>query len=277
VIKARLNTTRTNRNQIRERLKMLVVRSPITGQIITTDLDLGEWITPAKELYLISDFDRIQLRVGVPGKYVESLPEGAPVEVEVPEIGAKLKGKVRAVVRHVDTASGNFIVRVFVDNPANLPLSGLLAQASLPTGSAAKVKLVPRDAIVRRGDATTVVVVRDSVAQIVAVKVRGDVRDSVIVEAPNLKSDEPVVVRGNERLFPGMPVAIAPPPGAPTGGANGGQKPPGAPPDAKPAAAPDPKPSAAPPDAKPGAAAPGRAAPKSGSEPGAEAKAKPAQ
>jgi RND family efflux transporter MFP subunit len=209
VLQARLETTRSNRDRVHERLKMLVLRTPIDGQIITADLDLGQWITPNTEVYQVSNFERIQLRVGVPSKYVNDIPEGAIVTVAVPEIGARLDGKIRAVVRHVDSATGNFTVRIYVDNPKNLPLSGLLAQASLPTGEVARVKLVPRDAIVRRGEFTQVVVVRDNVAQIVPVQVRGDVRDSVIVDAPDLKAEEPVVVRGNERLFPGMPVAVS--------------------------------------------------------------------
>jgi RND family efflux transporter MFP subunit len=206
VIEARLNTTRVLRDRLRARLKLLIVRAPIDGQIITADLDLGQWVTQNNELYEISGFERIQLRVGVPGKFVNTIPEGAPVELRVPEIGEKLSGRIRAVVRHVDASSGNFILRIFVDNPKHLPLSGLLAEATVPTGSEAKIKVVPRDAIVRRGDLTQVVVVRENKAQIVPVTVTGDLRDQVIIVANDLKPQEQVVVRGNERLFPGMPV-----------------------------------------------------------------------
>jgi multidrug efflux pump subunit AcrA (membrane-fusion protein) len=108
----------------------------------------------------------------------------------------------------VDTASGNFMLRIDVDNPKGLTLSGLLAEAEVPTGAEAKVKVVPRDAIVRRGAATQVVVVRENKAQVVPVTVTGDLRDQVIVVSNDLKPQEQVVVRGNERLFPGMPVSI---------------------------------------------------------------------
>ena len=210
VIQARLATTRSNRDRIQERLKLLVVRTPIAGQIIAANLDLGQWITPATEVYLISNFERIEMRVGVPAKHLKDVPEGSAVNIKVRENGAALSGRVHAVIRHVDEASGNFIVRILVDNPKNLPLSGLLAQVSLPTGEPSLVKLVPRDAIVRRGESTQVVVVRGNVAQIVLVQIRGDVQESVIVDAPDLKAEELVVVRGNERLFPGMPVAASP-------------------------------------------------------------------
>ena len=209
VIHARLATTRANRDRIQERLKLLVVRTPIDGQIIVSDLDLGQWITPNVEVYRVSNFERIEILVGVPAKHLNDVPEGSAVTVKVRENGAALTGLVHAVIRHVEEASGNFIVRIFVDNPKHLPLSGLLAQVSLATGAPSLVKLVPRDAIVRRGESTQVVVVRDNVAQIVPVQIKGDILDSIIVESPDLKAEELVVVRGNERLFPGMPVAAS--------------------------------------------------------------------
>jgi len=208
VIEARLRTTRASRDRLRERLRLLVVRSPINGQVISADLDLGQWVTQNKELYQIANSEKIQVRIGVPAKYVNSVPEGAAVELDVPEVGAKLKGRIRAVVRHVDAQSGNFIMRVIVDNPQGLVLSGLLAQVTIPTGAQSTVKVVPRDAIVRRGEATQVVVVRDNKAQIVPVKVTGGLRDQVIVVAADLQPKESVVVRGNERLFPGMLVNV---------------------------------------------------------------------
>lgn len=208
VIQANLQTAIAMRHRLQERLKLLVVRSPITGQIVSDDLELSEWITTNRQIYRIADFRRMELRVAVPGRFVDSIPRGAPVEVTVPEIGQSLSGKIVAVVQHVEAESGNFIVRVALDNPRRLPLSGLLAQAVVPLGARQSLKVVPRDAIVRRGDSTQVVVVRENMAQIVPVKVEGDLENSVIVAAADLNPTEPVVVRGNERLFPGMPVDI---------------------------------------------------------------------
>ncbi|MCZ6748643.1 MAG: efflux RND transporter periplasmic adaptor subunit [SAR324 cluster bacterium] len=207
VFEARLTTTRAMRDRLRGRLKMLVVRSPISGQIVSSDLDLGQWITPNGEIYRIANFARIELQIGVPGKFVHTVPEGAAVEVFVPEIERTLKGRIRAVVQHVEADSGNFTVRIDVSNPKRLPLSGLLAHATVPLGKRKQVKVVPRDAIVRRGNSTQVVVVRDNVAQIVPVTIDGAIADAVIVTA-DLEPKEPVVVRGNERLFPGMRVNV---------------------------------------------------------------------
>jgi RND family efflux transporter MFP subunit len=208
VIAARLETTRAARDRLRERLKLLVVRAPVDGQVIAYDLKLGEWVTQNKELYQIANFEQIQVLIGVPARHVNTVPEGAPVALAVPELGAKLTGRIQAVVRHVDAQSGNFQMRVVVENHKGLVLSGLLAQVTVPTGAPSVVKVVPRDAIVRRGEATQVVVVRENTAQVVPVKVAGGLGDGVIVVAAELKPKEQVVVRGNERLFPGMPVSV---------------------------------------------------------------------
>ena len=208
VIEARLTTSQATANRLRRKLKMLVIRSPIQGQIVSIDLEIGQWITPNKEIFEISNFESFVLRVGIPAKFINTVQRGARVEINVPELQQRLTGKIHAIIHHVESSTGNFSVRIRLGNPNKLPLSGLMAEATVPIGPRKKVKIVPRDAIVRRGQTTQIVVVRDNTAQIVLVKVQGNLDGAVIIAASGLKAKESVVVRGNERLFPGTPVKV---------------------------------------------------------------------
>lgn len=208
VMKARHASAVAQLKRVQTQVELLTVRAPISGQIIKTDLEIGQWISSNKPIFEIYNFSRFELLVGLPGKFMNKVSTDSAVKVNVGEIGEVLQGKILAVVRHVDAFSGNFKLRISADNPRGLPLSGLLAHIAVPVGGGEAVLTVPRDAIVRRGGKTTVVVVREGKAQIVAVSVKGNINQSDVIVAGTLKAKEEVVVRGNERLFPGTPVMI---------------------------------------------------------------------
>ncbi|MBF0286460.1 MAG: efflux RND transporter periplasmic adaptor subunit [SAR324 cluster bacterium] len=201
-----------SRNAEIHRLSTLVdsysVKAPFDGQIISSSAEIGMWTTPSHVLYQIVNYDVLELKLGVPGKFLGEVLVGGLAHVQVGNSTQKREGTITSVVNHVEGSTGNFLVEIHVANPEKEALSGLLAQATIPIGKPMKKLLVPRDAIVRRGDRTHVVVVREGIAQIIPVQVKGNQKELVVIEAKSLKPGEQVVIRGNERIFPGTPVTI---------------------------------------------------------------------
>jgi RND family efflux transporter MFP subunit len=210
VTRARLDASRVQVARLKEQLERMVIRSPIAGQVVSAALELGQWITPNQPLFEIYNYDEYEVLVGVPGRLLALMPASGDAEVLVPEFSVSLQGEILAVVRHVNTQTGNFTLRVRVANRDGLPLSGMLARVRLPMGQARRILTVPRDAVVRNGEQTHVVLVsEDGKAQIVPVQVQGNFGGAVIVTGQGLDDGAVVVVRGNERLFPGTPVRVA--------------------------------------------------------------------
>jgi RND family efflux transporter MFP subunit len=208
MIEARLGSDLARVRQFADQLARMAIKAPIAGQIVSAELEIGQWISPNKPLYEIYSYDGFEVLVGVPGRYLPDVPEAGRVAITVPEFDRQLEGEIKAVIRTVDSRNGNFTLRVRVHNPKALPLSGLLARVQVPLGRSAAVLTVPRDAIVRQGESTHVVLVRDGKAAIVPVEVGDSLHGSVIVTGKGLRPDEVVVVRGNERLVTGMPVEV---------------------------------------------------------------------
>lgn len=205
---ARLESAKAQYNQLKQRLDMMVIRAPISGEVVLDDLRIGQWVNSNTVIYEIYNYLEFELRVGLPAKFLNRIPGRQPIEIAVPEIGETLTGRIAAVVRHVSAKTGTFTLRIRVDNPSGKPLSGLTGQALVPIGRPGTMLAVPRDAVVRRGNTSQVVVIRKGVAQIVKVRVTGNMGDAVIVDSDGLSPKELVVVRGNERLAPGTPVRI---------------------------------------------------------------------
>ena len=206
---AGLESTKAQKHELQERLAMMTIRSPIDGEVVRTELEIGQWVSSSAVLFEVYNYSQFELQVGVPGKYMDRIAAGSPVDIVVSEIDRRLTGRVVAAVRHVSAQSGKFVLRVQVDNPHNDFLSGLLAEVQVPLAKIGGALSVPRDAIIRRGGLSQVVVVRDGTAHVVNVQIAGDLGDAVLVESEGLKLDEQVVVRGNERLFSGMKVLVA--------------------------------------------------------------------
>jgi RND family efflux transporter MFP subunit len=214
VAQARLHSDRVQVERLQDQLARMVIHSPIDGQVITANVETGQWITPNQPIVEIYNYDHFEVFVGVPGRFLTSVRSSGRVEVTVPELGLALVGEIQVVVHNVDRATGNFKIRIGIDNPRQLPLSGMLAKVKLPLGERDLLLIVPRDAVVRRIDSIHVVAVEKGRAMTIPVRILGNREDSVIVAGEGLRSAMQVVVRGNERLFTGMPVQIANPTGA---------------------------------------------------------------
>lgn len=208
VAEAEFGTNQAQVERLEEQLKRMVLRAPLGGQIVKASVDLGQWVTPNQPLFEIYNFERYEVRVGVPGRYLTAVPYAGVVDVFLPELEQRLTGEILSVVQHVSSDSGNFALRVSLSNPSGLPLSGMVARVRLPLEAYRSMLTVPRDAIVRQGDRTHVVRVEDNKAQIVLVQVRGSLGDSVIVVAKDLRPLQLVVIRGNESLLPGAAVRV---------------------------------------------------------------------
>ncbi|MBF0277018.1 MAG: efflux RND transporter periplasmic adaptor subunit [SAR324 cluster bacterium] len=195
-------------NRMASLVASYLIKAPFSGQILSSSVDLGKWVTPAQVLFQIVNYEKLELKLGIPGKFLGKIPVQTDVEIQLKESSKILQGQITSVIHHIEESTGNFTAIVHVANPEGMPLSGLLVQVSIPIGIPAEKMFVPRDAIVRKGSRTHVVVVRDGMAQIVPVQVDGNQKDLVVIQAKGLQAGEPVIVRGNERIFPGTPVTI---------------------------------------------------------------------
>ncbi len=105
---------------------------------------------------------------------------------------------------------------VTLDNSFGQLAPGMSLTAWVPTGKTAKRLTVDKDAVLRNETGTAYVYVArrqgpqssstPAVATPVNIKELFPVGRRVVVESRNLQDGDLVVIEGNERLFPGMPI-----------------------------------------------------------------------
>ena len=130
-------------------------------------------------------------------------------------------GKVTGIAPQASETTHTFPVIVWVENTEGRLGSGMLVRATLSMKDKFDSLAVSKDAIIRQGEQTMVYTIVDGKAVPIMVMMSSSAGTMVAVAGEGLVEGMPVVVRGNERIFPGSPVRT-PEDSEQQGGAAGG-------------------------------------------------------
>jgi multidrug efflux pump subunit AcrA (membrane-fusion protein) len=199
-----------------DRLDKYTVRAPFDGFVINEMTQAGAWVQQGMAVAEVVEIDPVEVEVYVPETNIGFVRPGMQVVVRVDAIpGRMFEGEVVRIVPFADARARTFPVKVRVANPAESGthplLPGMLAQVKLPTNVERVSLMVPKDALQLGGEQPTVMKIVDGKAVAVSVNI-GASLDSLIAIEPlvegSLAENDTIVVRGNERLRQGQPVAI---------------------------------------------------------------------
>jgi RND family efflux transporter MFP subunit len=207
--------------------------APFEGVVSRRHIEVGNWLKVGDPVADLVQLNPLWVEVSVPENVIGRVSKGDAATVTIDAMGgAELDATVDLVLPEADIASRTFRVRLLLPNPDYRILPGFFARATLARRDQAPQLSVPKDAILTGAEGQRVVVMREGKAAFVPVKVIGFSGEHAAVEA-SLEPGEFVVVRGNERAFPGqtlIPTNLGGPPGGGGPGGPGGG--PGGPPGA---------------------------------------------
>lgn len=188
-------------------LRRSTVRAPFPGVVVAEHTAVGEWVDAGGPVVEMVDDTDLEVTVEVPERQFSGISVGAVTGVRFEALGGfEVSGKVRAVVPRADPQSRSFPVKVSIPNEEGRIGVGMLARVLLPVGGREEVVAVPKDAVSRQGARAWVVrVTPDSTAE--QVDVTTGIAQGQWVAVSGVEVGDRVVTRGNERLFPGQPVA----------------------------------------------------------------------
>jgi len=197
--------------QLRDRLDRSRVRAPFSGVVIREHCDVGEWIAVGGPVVELVDTSRLEAVANVPEQYFGGISVGDSATVRVTSIpDLEAAGKVTAVIPSADSEARTFPVKVAFDNPGDRMATGMLVTIDLPQGVARSSILIPKDALVTQGKQKSVFVIEGEPGAETATPrpVTTGAGEGEWIAVDGVSAGERVVTRGNERLFPGMPLQI---------------------------------------------------------------------
>ncbi len=204
---ARLKQAEAEARLAQINLDYTTIRAPFPGVVTQRHTNVGAFVNVGQAVVSLIDDSALEVEADVPVKRIGGLKPGTEVAVRIN--GATLAARVRAVVPEENPQTRTRSVRFTVDLG---PLRGSLAgnqsvTVAVPISAAQDVVSVHKDAVLKRRGKNMVFVVVEGAAKPRTITI-GDAVGGRFVVRKGLKAGDVVVVRGNERLFPGQPVRI---------------------------------------------------------------------
>ena len=202
---ARLEEVRADTELARINLAYTTVRAPFPGVVTQRHTDVGAYVNVGQAVVTLIDDNALEVEAEVPAKRIAGLLPGVGVTVRIN--GQSVAAKVRAVVPQENPLTRTRVVRFSADMAA---LRGHLAgnqsvTVAIPISAGQKVISVHKDAVLKRRGNDIVFVIENGAAQPRNIAI-GDAVGGRFMVRNGLKAGDVVVIRGNERLFPGQPV-----------------------------------------------------------------------
>lgn len=209
------NQLKSEQKRLEHDLADCTIRAPFSGHTGNQLTAVGEWVEEGSAVFEMTQLSKIKIKLDLPERYFGHLRTGTQVTVySSGKESSPMKGIVTGIAPNATSETHTFPVIVAVDNSQGLLGAGMLVRATLTLNEIFSSLAVSKDAIVRQGDQTMIYTINEGKAASIQVSISSTSGQKIAVKGSGLTEGMLVVVRGNERIFPGSPVMTSdgPPP-----------------------------------------------------------------
>ena len=139
------------RSLARHQLSRSRLSSPVSGKVVSKTVDAGEVAMPGQALAVIHVTDTMRVTTYVTEEEINTIQVGAACAVTTPGVrGRTYRAYVESTADVADPLTGNFAVKLTVENDDGLLRTGMTAVATLEGLAVKDALLVPERAVVDR-------------------------------------------------------------------------------------------------------------------------------
>ena len=204
---ARVKVTTAGLNEAETMLGYAKVTAPFDGVITRKLADVGDLAMPGKPLMEMEAPANLRFETDLPESLLDRVKPGAKLPVTIPTLSKPLQATVSEISPVADAVSRTFLVKLDLPDEAGLR-PGQFGRVAVPVAEA-KLLLVPRQAVLKRGQIEAVFVVKENHATLRLVKT-GKELDGKIEILSGLETGDPVVTSDASQLSDGQPVTSKP-------------------------------------------------------------------
>jgi HlyD family secretion protein len=219
--KAAIGVAQANHRASRVAVEQTLIRAPFDGVVLTKNANVGDVITPFSSatgsqaaVVTMADMTTLEVEADVSESSVGKVKLDQPCEIQLDALpDVRLRGVVSRMVPTVDRSKATVTVKVrFADkDPRVLPeMSAKVAflEKELPPELRTARTVVPRSAIVERGDKRVVYVIREDRAVETPVEPGDAIGESIEIKK-GVKAGEKIVAAPPAGLRDGSKIATA--------------------------------------------------------------------
>jgi RND family efflux transporter MFP subunit len=178
--------------------------APISGLIVSKQVDLGASVFPGQPLMTIEDEGIYQLELALPESIATKVKPGSPLQVTLDAIGNSFSARIAEIVPAADPASHTFVAKIAL-NQKGLK-SGMFGRGAISLGTTVTGITLPIKAVIARGAMTIVWIVdKGNIARMRIVKTGRQSGERVEILS-GLSDGDRTVVTGVEKVTEGAKV-----------------------------------------------------------------------
>ena len=203
----RVERLRAEIGQLNEDIKQTTIRAPYSGVVVGERTQIGEWIEVGGAVVELLSREKSEVSVDLPERYFGALRPQSQARITFGALaGLEIVGTVQSIIPRADPQARTFPTKLSIPNRKGRIGIGMLATVHLPIGRARQSAIVPKDAVLIRGDEQFVFVLNED-GSVSRAPIQRGAGQGVWVEVEGvLQAGQKVVTRGNERLFDGQKV-----------------------------------------------------------------------
>jgi RND family efflux transporter MFP subunit len=203
--KAELAEARANTNINRLQLGYATLKSPFAGVVLEKNINLGSYVTPATQAFVLQDPTALEIEVYVPTTVAEAVRPGQRAH----HMASNTSFILDRIIATENRQTGLRPLRFVPATPGELPfVGGQAISLQIPLTSTQKVLTLHKDAIVFKGNNPMVFVFRDGKAVLTPVTL-GKALGTRYAVLSGVVAGDLLVIRGNERLKPDQPITVS--------------------------------------------------------------------
>jgi RND family efflux transporter MFP subunit len=177
------------------------ITAPADGTVADRRIDIGSMALPGTPLFIVEE-ERYRVEAEVDERVLRNIKEGMDVELEIPSLNIKTRGKVSEIVQQIDPLTRTFLVKVDIPEGIKSLRGGLYAAVRIPVGSRERI-MVPLSALFERGELEGVYVVdSEGVVTLRLVKTGKRIGNTIEILS-GLEAGERIITEGVERVVDG--------------------------------------------------------------------------
>ena len=208
--KARLEGARQMTNEVESQFAYSNLRAPFSGVITNKFIDEGDMANPGVPLISVEGPGSFEVTASVPEREISKIKSGTDVQVSVTSLGVELPGTITEVSTSASNTGGQYLVKVVLDKTDSGILSGMYATVQFPVEKSgnATALLVPKDAIVHRGELTGIYTVSQNNTAILRWLRLGRTFGDNVEVLSGLSADEKYIIDADSKIFNGSKITI---------------------------------------------------------------------
>ena len=201
-----LNSANARLNELNIQKSKKVINASFDGIIVEKNVNLGEWLNQGTQIATLVNTNEIEILFNLPISFISGLQIGENYKINISD--KSIDAKLFAAIPSGDKLTRTFPVRFKASVNDMFIFDGASAKVNFAKESKSNALVINRDAVIKRFNMDVIFAVIDDKAKMFPVKPIAYFGTNAAISAQGLVEGMQIVTKGNERIFPDMPVKI---------------------------------------------------------------------